>query len=130
MNWFAQVLQVTRGCAEPEAAEAAAHARALAKKRDNCCICVEGMNLGVGNIDRRNRRMRITSKLKLSATFGMLILASGISGCSMFSPSNAPVDCDAVKNQEQAGFSEAKIAPHLCLPVAKVGDCHSPTDRV
>jgi len=53
--------------------------------------------------------MHATSKLRLRATFGIFILAGGISGCSTFSPSNAPVDCDAVKSQEQAGFSDAKI---------------------
>ncbi len=35
MNRFAQVLQVTRGWTAPEAADAAAHAQALAEKSDN-----------------------------------------------------------------------------------------------
>ncbi len=56
--------------------------------------------------------------------FGTLIV--GISGCSMFSPSNAPVDCDAVKNQQQAGFSDAKIASDLGSTVDKVAACHGP----
>lgn len=56
--------------------------------------------------------------------FGTLIV--GISGCSMFSPSNAPVDCDAVKNQQQAGFSDAKIAADLGATVDKVAACHGP----
>ncbi len=56
--------------------------------------------------------------------FGTLIV--GISGCSMFSPSNAPVDCDAVKNQQQAGFSDAKIASDLGATVDKVAACHGP----
>ncbi len=70
--------------------------------------------------------MRVPSKLSLTATFGMLILAGGISGCSMFSPSNAPVDCNAVKNQEQAGFTDEKIASDLGSTVAEVAACHGP----
>jgi hypothetical protein len=70
--------------------------------------------------------MPITSKLRLTATFGILILTGAISGCSMFSASNAPVDCDAVKNQEQAGFSDAKIASDLGSTVDKVAACHGP----
>jgi hypothetical protein len=70
--------------------------------------------------------MRVPSKLMLTATFGMLILAGGISGCSMFSASNAPVDCNAVKNQEQAGFSDAKIASDLGSTVDQVAACHGP----
>jgi hypothetical protein len=54
----------------------------------------------------------------------------GISGCSMFSASNAPVDCDAVKNQEQAGFTDAKIASDLGTTVDKVAACHGPKTAV
>jgi hypothetical protein len=70
--------------------------------------------------------MDVKSKLRLTTTFGMLILAGGVSGCSVFSASNAPVDCDAVKNQEQAGFSDAKIASDLGSTVDKVAACHGP----
>jgi hypothetical protein len=70
--------------------------------------------------------MQVTSKLRLRVTFGLLVLTGGISGCSVFSTSNAPVDCDAVKNQEQAGFSDAKIASDLGSTVDKVAGCHSP----
>lgn len=70
--------------------------------------------------------MRVPGKLILAATFGMLILAGGISGCSMFSPSNAPVDCDAVKNQEQAGLTDAQIASNLGSTVDQVAACHGP----
>jgi len=70
--------------------------------------------------------MRVPSKLMLTATFAMLILAGGISGCSMFSASNAPVDCNAVKNQEQAGFTDAKIASDLGSTVDQVAACHGP----
>ncbi|HKN01003.1 MAG TPA: hypothetical protein VJX23_10845 [Candidatus Binataceae bacterium] len=74
--------------------------------------------------------MRVLGKLELTATFGMLILAGGMSGCSMFSPSNAPVDCNAVKNQEQAGFSDAKIASDLGSTVDQVAACHGPKTAV
>jgi hypothetical protein len=74
--------------------------------------------------------MRVTSQIRLTATFGMIILAGGISGCSMFSTSNAPVDCDAVKNQEQAGFTDAKIASDLGSTVDKVAACHGPKTAV
>jgi hypothetical protein len=73
--------------------------------------------------------MQVTSKLRLTATLGMLILAGGM-GCSMFAASNAPVDCDAVKNQEQAGFSDVKIASDLGSTVDKVAACHGPKTAV
>jgi len=72
----------------------------------------------------------ITSKLKLTAALRMLILSCVISGCSTFSASNAPVDCDAVKNQQQAGFSDAKIASDLGSTVDKVAACHGPKTAV
>jgi hypothetical protein len=74
--------------------------------------------------------MRVTSKLRIAATFGMLILVGGMSGCSAFSASNAPVDCDAVKNQVQAGMSDAKIASDLGSTVDKVAACHGPKTAV
>lgn len=74
--------------------------------------------------------MLVTSKPRLTATFGMLILTGVVSGCSMFSASNAPVDCDAVKNQQQAGFSDAKIASDLGSTVDKVAACHGPKTAV
>jgi uncharacterized protein YpmB len=74
--------------------------------------------------------MQVTSKLRLTATFGMLILVVAMSGCSLFSTSNAPVDCDAVKNQQQAGFSDAKIASDLGSTVDKVAACHGPKTAV
>ncbi|MGA9722458.1 MAG: hypothetical protein WBQ86_08395 [Candidatus Binatus sp.] len=74
--------------------------------------------------------MRESNNLRLTATLGMLILASGMSGCSVFSASNAPVDCDAVKNQQQAGFSDAKIAADLGSTVDKVSACHGPKTAV
>ena len=74
--------------------------------------------------------MQVTSKLRLRATLAMLILAGGMSGRNVFSTSNAPVDCDAVKNQEQAGFSDAKIASDLGSTVDKVAACHGPKTAV
>ena len=74
--------------------------------------------------------MRESDNLSLRATLGSLVLAGGISGCSVFSTSNAPVDCDAVKNQEQAGFTDAKIASDLGSTVDKVAACHGPKTAV
>jgi hypothetical protein len=74
--------------------------------------------------------MRESDNLSLRATLGLLVLAGGISGCSVFSTSNAPVDCDAVKNQEQAGFTDAKIASDLGSTVDKVAACHGPKTAV
>jgi hypothetical protein len=68
----------------------------------------------------------LPSRTKIAAAVGILILAGGISGCSMFSPANAPVDCNAVKNQEQAGFTDAKIASDLGATVDQVAACHGP----
>ena len=45
---------------------------------------------------------------------------------SPFSASKAPVGCDAVKNQQQAGFSDAKIASDLGVTVDQVSACHGP----
>lgn len=72
----------------------------------------------------------VLGRPRVSAAIGMLILVGGVSGCSMFSPSNAPVDCDAVKNQEQTGFSDAKIASDLGSTVDKVAACHGPKTAV
>jgi hypothetical protein len=72
----------------------------------------------------------VLNKMKIAATFGTMIMAGGLLGCSMFSASNAPVDCDAVKNQQQAGFSDAKIASDLGTSVDKVAACHGPKTAV
>jgi hypothetical protein len=74
--------------------------------------------------------MREVRKPGIVTLFVSLFLVSGLPGCSMFSPSNAPVDCDAVKNQEQAGFSDAKIASDLGSTVDKVAACHGPKTAV
>ena len=72
----------------------------------------------------------VLSKMGLAATLGTMIMAGGMLGCSMFSTSNAPIDCDAVKNQQQAGFSDAKIASDLGTSVDKVAACHGPKTAV
>ncbi|MGC1676121.1 MAG: hypothetical protein WA740_01205 [Candidatus Binataceae bacterium] len=51
---------------------------------------------------------------------------AGLSGCSMFSASNVPVDCDIVKQQVQAGQSDAQIAVNLSTSENKVAACHGP----
>lgn len=56
----------------------------------------------------------------------LLTIAAGLSGCSMFSPSNVPVDCDAVKQQLKAGQTDAQIASNLNSSVDKVAACHGP----
>ena len=67
----------------------------------------------------------IFRKLAGLAVIGVA-LSAGISGCSMFSPSNAPIDCDVVKTQLQAGQTDAQIASNLGAPVEKVAACHGP----
>jgi hypothetical protein len=74
--------------------------------------------------------MREARKPGIARLLASLFLLSSLSGCSMFSASNAPVDCDAVKNQEQAGFSDAKIASDLSTSVEKVAACHGPKTAV
>lgn len=74
--------------------------------------------------------MREARKPGIARLLASLFLLSSLSGCSMFSASNAPVDCDAVKNQEQAGFGDAKIASDLSTSVEKVAACHGPKTAV
>ena len=73
---------------------------------------------------------KLSSKHGIAAGFGILLLVSGISGCSLFSAANAPVDCNAVKNQEQAGMSDAQIASDLGAQVDQVAACHGPKTAV
>ena len=63
---------------------------------------------------------------RIAAAFGILILISGLTGCSMFSTANAPVDCDLVKTQLSAGKTDAQVASDLSAPVATVAACHGP----
>jgi hypothetical protein len=66
------------------------------------------------------------NKLWLSAASGLLIVAAGLSGCSMFSTSNDPVDCNIVKTQLAAGQTDAQIASNLNATEDKVAACHGP----
>jgi hypothetical protein len=63
---------------------------------------------------------------RIWGVFGIVILFSELCGCSMFSPSNAPIDCDVVKTQASAGKSDVQIASDLGAPVDKVAACHGP----
>jgi hypothetical protein len=66
------------------------------------------------------------NKLWISAASGLLIVAAGLSGCSTFSPSNDPVDCNIVKTQTAAGQTDAQIAANLNASADKVAACHGP----
>jgi hypothetical protein len=52
-------------------------------------------------------------RLLVSVTSGILLATAGLSGCSTFSTSNAPIDCNVVKTQAAAGKSDAQIAADL-----------------
>lgn len=69
---------------------------------------------------------KVLNKTGISAALGVLILVSELVGCSMFSTSNAPIDCDLVKQQVAAGKSDAQVASDLGAPVDKVAACHGP----
>jgi hypothetical protein len=69
------------------------------------------------------RKKRNTS---ISAASGLLVVVVGLSGCSMFSPSNDPVDCNIVKTQQAAGQTDAQIASNLNASEDKVAACHGP----
>jgi len=69
---------------------------------------------------------RTRSGLWISSVSGLLIVAAGFSGCSMFSTSNDPVDCNIVKTQMAAGQSDIQIASNLNASIDKVDACHGP----
>ena len=69
---------------------------------------------------------KVRKSLWTASASGLLIMALGICGCSSVSPSNVPVDCDVVKQQTQAGQSDAQIATNLSTSVDKVAACHGP----
>jgi len=73
--------------------------------------------------------MRKLATILMPVTLGVL-MACDLGGCSLFNPSNAPVDCNAVKNQEQAGMTDAKIASDLGSTVDQVEACHGPKTAV
>lgn len=64
-------------------------------------------------------------KTFISAASGLLVVVVGLSGCSMFSPSNDPVDCNVVKTQRAAGQTDAQIAANLSASADKVAACSS-----
>jgi len=68
----------------------------------------------------------ILNRTKIAAAFGVAILVSGLSGCSTFSTSNAPIDCDLVKQQLAAGKTDAQVASDLGAPMDKVTACRGP----
>ena len=61
----------------------------------------------------------------ISAASGLLVVVVGLSGCSMFSTSNDPVDCNIVKTQRAAGQTDAQIASNLNASADKVAACSS-----
>jgi hypothetical protein len=69
---------------------------------------------------------RIKRNTFISAASGLLVVVVGLSGCSMFSPSNDPVDCNIVKTQQAAGQTDAQIASNLNASEDKVAACHGP----
>jgi hypothetical protein len=69
---------------------------------------------------------RKVSNTWISTAAATMIMAAGLAGCSMFSASNVPVDCDVVKTQAQAGQTDAQIAANLNTSVDKVAACHGP----
>ena len=66
---------------------------------------------------------KVGNRVWNSTTSALLIVAAGLSGCSMFSTSNAPVDCDVVKTQRAAGQTDAQIATNLNASADKVAAC-------
>ena len=70
---------------------------------------------------------KVCSKAKFLAVFGLSIFISALSGCSMFSPTNTPIDCNLVKAQASAGKNDMQIAEDLGgVSVDKVEACHGP----
>jgi hypothetical protein len=74
--------------------------------------------------------VKSSKELRLLIAMSLLLFSYGMNGCGTLSPSNAPVDCDAVKNQEQAGYTDAKIAADLGTTADKVAACHGPKTAV
>jgi len=70
------------------------------------------------------RRVRTT--FWISTGSGLLLVSLGLSGCSTFSTSDLPVDCDVVKTQSKAGLSDTQIAANLNASVDNVASCHGP----
>jgi hypothetical protein len=67
---------------------------------------------------------KLRNKVWISTVSGLLFVCAGLSGCSMFSTSNDPVDCNIVKTQTAAGQTDAQIASNLNASEDKVAACH------
>ncbi len=68
---------------------------------------------------------KVVSSFGVAAGLGTLMLL-GVAGCSMFSGSNTPVDCNLVKTQAEAGKTDAQIASDLGAKESEVAACHGP----
>ncbi len=66
---------------------------------------------------------KVRNGLWIPTASALLIVAAGLSGCSMFSTSNDPVDCNIVKTQRAAGQSDVQIASNLNASIDKVNAC-------
>jgi hypothetical protein len=60
---------------------------------------------------------------KLSLFACAMTLSAVSAGCSIFSTSDVPIDCDLVRTQRNAGQSDAQIAANLSYPQDKVAAC-------
>jgi hypothetical protein len=60
---------------------------------------------------------------KLSLFACAMTLSAVFAGCSVFSTSDVPVDCDLVRTQRSAGQSDTQIAANLSYPEDKVAAC-------
>jgi hypothetical protein len=65
-------------------------------------------------------KMATSYGTKLSLFVFAMMLSAALGGCST---SGAPVDCDLVRTQRQAGQSDAQIAANLSYPEDKVAAC-------
>ena len=68
----------------------------------------------------------VRNTLWISTASVLLTMTVGLSGCSMFSPADVPIDCDVVKQQVAAGQTDDVIASHLNTTPDKVAACHGP----
>jgi len=68
---------------------------------------------------------KVSNNLGVAVALGTLMFAV-VSGCSMFSASNAPIDCNVVKTQAAAGKTDAQIASDLGAKESDVAACHGP----
>ena len=62
-------------------------------------------------------------RTKLSLIAFAMTLSAVSAGCSTFSTTDVPVDCDLVRTQRNAGQSNAQIAANLSYPQDKVAAC-------